>query len=438
MSLFKVDGKISAEGNNFMKNITAIILAAGEGTRMYSQRPKILHKICGQPMIDYVVNAVRGIGIKKIIIVVGHKSQLVEDHLSKDVITVKQKKLLGTGDAVMSAKSNIGLDDELLILYGDTPLVTSETLKELLKKHRETAAACTLLTAVIKNPSGYGRVLRDDSGKIQRIVEENDATLFQKVVEEINVGVYFYKAKDLFEALAKIRPLNKKNEYYLTDTISLLIKKNKQIASIRTENNDEILGINSRRELSVASRIIKMCLIEKIVDCGVTVVDPDNTYIEVNVTASKDTVIYPFTYIEQDVTIGKNCIIGPFVRIRRGTTIGNDTIVGNFVELNRSEIGNQCRIKHQSYLGDTLLEDEVNIGAGTVVANYDGKNKHKTKIKKGAFIGCGTILVAPVTIGKSAVTGAGTVVPKNKDVADNTVVVGVPARTLKKKENGNA
>jgi len=282
------------------------------------------------------------------------------------------------------------------------------------------------------NPTGYGRIVRAEGGVVVKIVEEQDATVFEKAIEEINVGVYIFKTAELFDAIKKIKPNNRKKEYYLTDVIEVLNKKNLLVNSVVTEDADEILGVNSRESLAKAYEIFRKRVLAKVVAGGVTVLDPLTTFIDENVTIGKDTVIYPCTVIEREVTIGKNCSIGPFCRVRSGSVVGDDVCVGNFVELNRSRVGASSRIKHQSYIGDTRIGEGVNIGAGTIVANYDGKNKNQTVIKDGAFIGSGTIIVAPVKIGKEAITGAGAVVTKNKDVPDKAIVVGVPAKLLKK------
>ncbi len=419
-----------------MKNLNAIILAAGEGTRMHSKYPKILHKLGSKPMLGHVIDNVQISGIKNIFVITGYKSNLVEKYVGNRAKCREQKKLLGTADAVWQIRNEAVLknkDARLLVIYGDTPLITSSTIKELLKKHYNEDATCSLLTATIKNPTGYGRIVRNDTGDILKIVEEQDANVFQKAIEEINVGVYVFKIYELFEAIKKIKPNNKKKEYYLTDVIEVINKKNLVINSVETMDLDEIEGVNSRVSLAKAYEILRHRTIEHIIAQGVTVLDPRTTYVDEEVKIGKDSVIYPFTVIEKDVVIGEDCLIGPFCRIRTGSKIGNGVTLGNFVELNRVEIGKSTRIKHQAYLGDTIVGENVNIGAGTIIANYDGKNKNQTVIGAGAFIGTGTILVAPVKIGKSAITGAGAVVTKNKDVPDKTVVVGVPARILKKK-----
>ena len=420
-----------------MKKLNAVILAAGEGTRMKSNLPKILHKLGSKPMLGHVMSNVQAAGIKKIFVITGYKSEMVEKYVGNTAKCLQQKKLLGTADAVWQLKNEPLVNDaeaRLLVIYGDTPLITAETIKKLLKKHAVSNAACTLLTVKIKDPTGYGRIVRNSTGEVVGIVEENDADVYQKAIEEVNVGVYIFNTAALFESIKKIKPNNKKKEYYLTDVIEEFWKKNLPIESVETFDIDEILGVNSRFGLVEAYEIFRYRIIEDIIAQGVTVVDPQTTYIDEEVTIGKDTVIYPLTVIEKDVVIGEDCIIGPFCRIRSGSKIAKGAVLGNFVELNRSQVGKNAKIKHQSYIGDTTVGDKVNIGAGTIVANYDGKNKCKTIIEAGAFIGSGTILVAPVKVGKSAMTGAGAVVPKNNNVPNNSVVVGVPAKLLKKKK----
>lgn len=417
-----------------MTTTTCIILAAGEGTRMKSNLPKVLHPICGKPMIDYIIDSVRSVGVHKIIIVIGHKSELVKKSL-KGVEFIKQDRLLGTGDAVVRTAKLILNDSniqDILILYGDTPLLRTKTIKNILNTHRTHNASCTLLTAQLKNPTGYGRIKRSSNNNIVKIIEELDASIYDKVIEEINVGVYCFNKTVLFEALKKIIPENEKKEYYLTDTIEVIARSGRKIASLLLDDPDEFLGVNTRVELSQAERIIRKRILNTIMQSGVTIVDPENTYVEEEVRIGKDTIIYPYTFIENNVKIGISCSIGPFARVRSGSSIKDRSSIGNFVEIVRSEIGEDTKIRHHSYIGDTHVGKNVNIGAGTIVANYDGKNKHKTVIEDNAFIGTGTILIAPVKIGRGAITGAGSVVTKNHDVPCGKTVVGVPAKILKK------
>lgn len=404
---------------------------------MKSNYPKILHKLGSKPMLGHVMDNVQDAGVSSIFVITGFKSEMVEKYVGKSAKCLQQKKLLGTADAVWQIKDEAILkskDAQLLVIYGDTPLISSETIKSLLTKHAENGAACTLLTVKTKDPTGYGRIVRNDSGSILKIIEENDADVYQKAIEEINVGVYVFNARELFDAIEKIKPNNKKKEYYLTDVVEELRKKGLSVDSVETTDHDEIIGVNSKLGLAKAYEIFRYRILERVIDMGVTVVDPKTTYIDEKVEIGKDTVIYPFTIIEKDVVIGEDCSIGPFCRIRSGCKIDKGVCLGNFLEISRSEVGKHTRIKHQGYVGDTKVGENVNIGAGTIVANYDGKNKNKTIIEAGAFIGTGTILVAPVKIGKQAITGAGTVVTKNKDVPDKATVVGIPAKILKKKK----
>ena len=417
-----------------MKDIAVIILAAGEGTRMKSSLPKVLHPICGKPMLAYLVDTIKSLGINDVIAVVGHKADLVKKSVS-GVKFVKQRRLLGTGDAVSEAKKLL-LENKkiksILVLCGDVPLITIATLKEIITMHKNTQSACTLLTAHMKNPTGYGRISRADNDDIKAIIEETEASIYEKVIEEVNVGIYCFDKSLVFQALDDINPNNKKKEYYLTDTIKILVKSNKKVNSVSSRDSDEFLGINTRSDLIKAGKIVRHRILDEIMQNGVTVIDPSNTYVEEGVTIDKDTVIYPYTFIEKGVKIGPKCTVGPFARLRTGTVLEEEVSVGNFAEIVRSHVGKYTKIKHKCYIGDTKIGKRVNIGAGTIVANYDGRLKHKTLIEDNAFIGTGSILVAPVKIGKGAITGAGSVVTKNKDVPAGKTVIGVPAKILKK------
>jgi len=417
-----------------MNKIAAVILAAGEGTRMKSSLPKVLHPVCGKPMMQILIDTMQSIGIEKIVAIVGHRSDLVEGGL-RHIECVKQEHLLGTGDAVLKAKKMLLKDksiDSVLISYGDVCLLRPETLKRLIERHSATKSSCTLLTAHLKNPTGYGRIVRDDNDKIAKIIEELDSSIYEKVIEEINVGVYCFNKDALFEALSKIMPNNKKKEFYLTDTIEIMARSGKVMDSISTDDPDEFLGVNTRHDLISAERVLRSRVIDEVMQKGVSVIDPVNTYIEPGVEIKKDSVVYPYTFIENGVKIGPGCSVGPFARLRRGTRLDSDVSIGNFVEIVRSHIGSHTKIRHQCYIGDAKIGKCVNIGAGTIVANYDGKHKNITIIEDNAFIGTGTILVAPVKIGKGAVTGAGSVVTKNHNVPAGKTVVGVPAKILKK------
>ena len=413
-------------------NIVAIILAAGKGERMKSSLPKVLHEICSRPMILYVRDLIKSLKIKKSVAVVGFKHGLVSTLIEDSAKIVIQKKLLGSGDAVKVALSALkGFRGTVLILYGDCPLLKKESISKLITHHIENRCDATLLTAVVDKPSGYGRIMRDKYASICGIIEEKDADDFQKGIKEINTGIICFNKDAVAKALALVKANNRKKEYYLTDAIGILYKQGRSIDSVRIEDVSEALGINSRVELAKANAIMQKRINDDFMKEGVTIVDPASCFISYGAKIGRDTVIYPFTVIERDVTIGKHCSIGPFVHVREGTRLSDSVYVGNFIELVRSAISSHTLIKHFGYIGDTTIGQAVNIGAGFVTANFDGARKNTTVIKDGAFIGSDTILVAPVTIGRGAKTGAGSVVVKNQNVPDGEVVVGVPARLLK-------
>jgi len=415
------------------KGLAVVVLAAGKGTRMKSSLPKVLHPLCGRPMLDYVLDTAKALKPQHLIVVLGFGHQQVRPFISAGIDVVVQKKLCGTADAVKEALALLkGFSGSLLVLYADTPLLRVETVKKLIGYHKANNLAATLLSANLDKPQGYGRILRDAYSAVCGIVEERDASEYQKKIKEINSGIICFDVERLREVIFKIRPDNRKGEYYLTDAISLLYKKEYVIDCVKVDDANEVLGINSRLELAKAVRFIQQRINEQHMRKGVTLVDPSSIFIDWGVKIGADTVIYPFTVIESGVKIGKGCSVGPFARLRRGTSLKDNCQVGNFIEIVRSTLFSKSKAKHFGYLGDSLIGRQVNIGAGTVTANYDGQKKHKTRIGDNSFIGSDTVLVAPVVIGRGAKTGAGCVVTKNTKVGDNSVVVGVPARLLRK------
>lgn len=399
---------------------------------MKSDTPKVLHKILGRPVIAYILDALKATGIKEIIVVAGYGSHLLKGEVGAAKIAI-QKKLLGSGDAVVSARKYLeSAAGDVLVTCGDAPLIRPGTFRRLIAKHKSSGASATVLTAKVSDPSEYGRIVRDASGRVLNITEHKDASESERAIDEINVGTYCFKCADLFAALSKVRPDNNKKEYYLTDTLSIIRgRMSKQVSAVLAEDESEVIGINTRMDLAEASMRLKNTVLEDLMARGVTIEDPATTTIYPGARIGQGTVIKPNTMIESGVTIGKNCEIGPFARIRPGTTVGDRAEIGNFVELVRTKVGKGTKVKHHTYLGDTTVGKNVNIGAGTITANYDGKNKNRTLIGDGAFIGVGAILIAPVKIGPRATVGAGCVVPKGHDVPAGATVVGVPAKVLR-------
>ncbi len=408
----------------------AIILAAGKGTRMKSDLSKVLHPVCGRPVIDYVLDVTRSL---KTYIVVGHGAEQVKKAVGAGYEYVLQDRLLGTGDAVKRVEPFLkSFSGTVLVLCGDTPLLEKPIVSKLMSAHKRTKAAVTVLTAVIGDPASYGRILRDAPGNFVAIREYKDASEGERAINEINVGMYCFDAKKLFAALKQVKMNPLKKEFYLTDVVELLLAKGERVGTVVSEDETLAFGVNTREDLAQAEGIIRKRILKQLMEDGVSIIDPATTYVEAGVTIGQDTVIYPCTFIHGNVKIGKNCSIGPFARIRPGTRIGNNSAVGNFAEVSRTTLGNNVMMKHFSFLGDAKVGNDVNIGAGTVTANYDGKDKNTTVISDGAFIGSDSILVAPVSIGRKAMVGAGAVVTKGTQVPAGNIAVGVPARIIKK------
>ncbi|MCM8783573.1 MAG: sugar phosphate nucleotidyltransferase [Candidatus Omnitrophica bacterium] len=415
-----------------MNKVVGVVLAAGKGVRMKSAFPKMLHSLWGKPLINYPIETLRRIGVNKIFVVLGYKKETLLPYL-KEVKIIVQKSLLGTGHALLTTEPYLkDFKGTILVISGDVPLVREATLQKLVKQHQSLNSTVTILVANIQEPWGYGRILRDKNSKVIKICEETDLEKGLSGIEEVNSGIYCFKGSLLFRYLKKIKLNPRKKEYYLTDIIGLMAGEGEKISTLCIEDNEELLGINTREDLSRAEKVLNKRMVKRLMDEGITIVDPSNTYIGEGVEIGQDTIIFPFTVIESGVSIGRNCRVGPFCHLREKTVIGDNVELGNFVELVRTRMDSFSKAKHLTYLGDTCVGKDVNIGAGTIVANFDGKKKNKTIIYDKAFIGSGTILISPVKVGKGAVTGAGTVVTRNRDVPPGKTVVGVPAKILTK------
>ncbi len=412
----------------------AIILAAGQGKRMKSDKAKVLHEVCGRPMIQYVVDAARGAGAKSIIVVVGYASEQLYSALQNepDVQFATQTEQLGTGHAVKVCRPLLAdYQGPALVLVGDEPLLRPEPLADLLDRQAREAAACLLGTAEIADPKGFGRILRDAAGRFLRIVEERDCTSEEKAIREVNPSCYVFELPVLWEALDQIGTSNAQGEYYLTDAPERLMTMGRKVVALNVLQADDVLGVNTRQHLAQAGAIMQARIQDHWMTEGVTIVDPRNTHIDGRATIGPDTIILPFSVIGGPVTIGANCRVGPFAHLRPGTELADGVEVGAFVEIARSKLEGGTVARHLSYLGDAEVGRNVNIGCGAITANFDGSRKHATRIGDDARIGAGAVMVAPVEIGRAAVLGAGAVVTRRSDVADGATVVGVPARPLK-------
>lgn len=408
------------------KKINSIILAAGKGTRMKSETSKVLHKIFNKELLGYVIEAVNGTGMaSENYIIVGHQADAVEEYVSKNYTNAKcrlQSPQLGTGHAAFQAYEDLkGFEGEVLILCGDTPLLTANTLKKFIASHRERGSALTVMSAVFEDPKNYGRIVRDENGNLKAIVEEKDASDAQKKIKEINTGVYLLDWPKVCEAFLNLDSNNSQNEYYLTDIVKWTLKQGFKAQSYILENNEESYGINSKIHLAQAAKILKNKVLEKLLNDGVTIVDPDTTYISPETQIEADTVVFPCTYIEGKNKIGKNCQIGPFARLRGDVELGDFVKIGNFVEIKKTKIKDHTNVSHLSYIGDSELGSHVNIGAGTITANYNHitKEKSKTVIENGASTGSNSVIVAPAVIGENASIGAGSTI--SKDIEANAL-----------------
>ncbi len=439
------------------KGFVALVLAAGESTRFKSEKNKVLHTLLGRSMLQLVLDCVKELRPQTVYLVVGHqKKQVMDEFRFRKVDFVVQRKQLGTAHAVMAAREVIKMEKEkdLLVINADLPLLRSETLRSFLRLHQREGNALTFLTAELDNPTGFGRVIRSGN-RIEKILEEKEASPSQRRIKEINAGVYLFKINDLFQALPNVSNRNKKGEYYLTDVIEIMINANKKVGSYRTSQSQEIVGVNDRYELAKAVNVLRERKIKSLTEEGVTVYDPSTTWIDLNVIVGEDTIIHSSVILEGKTRIGKQCQlypfvhivdsrvgnrvkilsstmieestirdeaqVGPFTHLRPKTEIQEGAKVGNFVEMKNTIFGQNSKAGHLTYLGDCRVEGKVNIGAGTITCNYDGKRKHRTLIEEGAFIGSGVELVAPVKIGKNSYVGAGSTI--TKDVSPESLAV---------------
>ena len=416
------------------RNVIKVIMADGKGTRMKSEKSKLVHKIYDKELVKRVAEVAKEVGSDEVVAVVGYLREQVEEVLGDSVQYAYQDELLGTGHAVMQATKYLeGKKGKAIILYGDVPIIRKETLINLVTKSYKNKEYATLLTAIYENPTGYGRIIRDEGGNIKAIVEEKDANMYEKGIKEINSGIYCFDIEELLAALKLIKPDNAQGEYYLTDVIKIMNDKGLKTGAVIVEDNTEILGVNDRAQLELLTRVLRMRINAEHMKKGVTIEASDTTYIYDNVTIGVDTVIHPNTTIKSGVVIGKNCEIGPNAYIREKCVIGDDVKIGSFVEIKNVKVGDRTKIPHLSYLGDTEIGKDGNVGCGTITCNYDGVNKNKTIIGDRAFIGSNVNLVAPVTLGDDVLIAAGSTI--TEDVPSNNMGIARERQTNKERKN---
>ncbi|NLY80111.1 MAG: bifunctional UDP-N-acetylglucosamine diphosphorylase/glucosamine-1-phosphate N-acetyltransferase GlmU [Lysinibacillus sp.] len=438
-----------------MTNIFAIVLAAGQGTRMKSKLYKVLHPVCGKPMVEHVVDNILTLDVKRIVTIVGHGADKVKEQLGVKSEYILQSEQLGTAHAVMQAETILGnLEGTTLVVCGDTPLIRPETMKALFEHHVSQKAKATILTAIADDPTGYGRVIRNDEGQVAQIVEHKDATVEQRLVKEINTGTYCFDNKSLFEALKLVKNDNAQGEYYLPDVIEILKQQGEIVTAYVSDDFNETLGVNDRIALSQAEEIMRDRINKKHMANGVTIINPQMTHISIDAEIGRDTIIYPGVVIEGKTVIGEDCIIGPnsqihssnvgnrsivkysvvqessigedtsvgpFAHLRPEAQLGNHVKIGNFVEVKKSTLGDDTKVSHLSYIGDAEVGNNVNIGCGSITVNYDGKNKHKTIIEDNVFVGCNSNLVAPVTLREGSFVAAGSTI--TKEVPEDSLAI---------------
>ena len=443
-------------------NFKAIILAAGKGTRMKSKYPKVIHKVCGKEMVNHVIDVSKKSGVKDIVAILGHGCDVVKEKLPTDTMIAMQTEQLGTGHAVKMAKDYIKDEDTIVVLCGDTPLIKEETLKRLFDYHLENGYHTTVLTTEVDNPTGYGRIIRDENQDLLKIVEQKDANEEEKLVKEINSGIYCFNGKSLRESLDLLDNNNAQGEYYLTDTIQIMRNKGLKVGAYNGSTIEELMGVNSRVELSRAEDIMRKRINETHMVNGVTIIDTNSTYIEADVQIGNDTIVYPGTMLRGNTIIGSNCIIGmnsnitnskigdyteienstiidsivgentnigPYAYLRPNSNIGNNVKIGDFVEVKNATIEDNSKASHLSYIGDAHVGKDVNIGCGVVFVNYDGKNKYKSVVKDGAFIGSNSNLVAPVTVEEKGFIATGSTI--TEDVPQGALAIARERQVVK-------
>lgn len=435
-----------------MKKIMAIVLAAGQGKRMKSKLYKVLHPVCGKPMVGHVLDTVKEAASERTVVVVGHGAEMVKSYLGDTSEFVLQEQQLGTGHAVLQAKELLGNEDGVtIVICGDTPLVQASTLQSMLELHEASGAAATIMSASFENPAGYGRIIRGEDGTVQRIVEHKDCTPEEAKVREINTGTYCFDNRKLFDSLSKVTNQNAQGEYYLTDVIGLLKEAGEIVQGYCTEDTAEAIGVNDRVALADAERFMRERINRKHLLNGVTLIDPASTYIEAGVQIGSDTVVHPGTVLRGSTVIGEDCVIGPsadltntvvhngasikysvavdavigegssvgpYANLRPGSKLGRDCKIGDFVELKNATLDDGSKVSHLSYVGDAIVGKDVNIGCGAITVNYDGFNKAVTEIGDGAFIGSNVNLIAPVKIGNGAYVVAGSTVTQDVPEGD--------------------